>query len=110
MSTTTRTGRVVKVVDGNTVDVLDADKNQHKIRLSGIGAPARRQSVGKTSNDHLADLIAGEDETVDREKRDRWKRIIGKVIHEDQDVNLTMVRAVRAMFGGIGSMRRSSLR
>jgi endonuclease YncB( thermonuclease family) len=35
------TGRVVKVVDGDTVYVLDAAKTQHKIRLGGIDGPER---------------------------------------------------------------------
>ena len=30
---------------------------------------------------------------MDWEKRDRWKRIVGKIIHDNQDVNLAMVRA-----------------
>ncbi len=34
----TVTGRVVGVVDGDTITVLAADKVQHKIRLSGIDA------------------------------------------------------------------------
>jgi len=35
----TITGRVVGVADGDTITVLDADKVQHKIRLSGIDGP-----------------------------------------------------------------------
>jgi endonuclease YncB( thermonuclease family) len=34
-------GRVVRVVDGDTVYVLDAAKTQHKIPLAGIDAPLR---------------------------------------------------------------------
>ena len=30
---------MVRVVDGDTVYVLDADKTQHKIRLAGLDAP-----------------------------------------------------------------------
>ena len=33
------TGNVVGVADGDTITVLDADKVQHKIRLTGIDAP-----------------------------------------------------------------------
>ncbi len=38
----TLSGRVVKVVDGNTVHVLDNAKERHKIRLQGIDAPERK--------------------------------------------------------------------
>lgn len=37
------TGRVVSVTDGDTIKVLDADKVQHKIRLTGIDAPEKAQ-------------------------------------------------------------------
>jgi endonuclease YncB( thermonuclease family) len=32
-------GKVVAVTDGETIKVLDANKTQHKVRLSGIDAP-----------------------------------------------------------------------
>ena len=35
----TLTGKVGRVVDGDTLYVLDANYKQHKIRLAGIGAP-----------------------------------------------------------------------
>ncbi len=39
------TGKVVKVVDGDTLYVLDADYQQHKIHLAGIDAPERTHSL-----------------------------------------------------------------
>ncbi len=33
----TLTGKVVKITDGDTLYVLDANSQQHKIRLAGIG-------------------------------------------------------------------------
>ena len=35
----TLTGRIVSVADGDTVTLLDANLQQHKLRLSGIDAP-----------------------------------------------------------------------
>ena len=32
-------GRVVKIADGDTLTILDADNVQHRIRLFGIDAP-----------------------------------------------------------------------
>jgi endonuclease YncB( thermonuclease family) len=37
----TLTGTVVSVADGDTITVLDANHEQHKIRLSGIDAPEK---------------------------------------------------------------------
>ena len=35
----TLSGRVVGIADGDTITVLDANRQQHKIRLAGIDAP-----------------------------------------------------------------------
>ena len=40
------TGKVVKIRDGDTLYVLDANHKQHKIRLAGIDAPERKQAYG----------------------------------------------------------------
>jgi len=53
----TITGLVVGVADGDTVTVLDASKTQHKIRLSGIDAPEKKQAFGMRSKQSLSDLV-----------------------------------------------------
>ena len=40
------TGKVVKITDGDTLYVLDANYKEHKIRLAGIDAPERKQAYG----------------------------------------------------------------
>ena len=87
------TGKVVKVVDGDTVYVLDANYQQHKIRLAGIDAPERKQAYGLASRKHLASLVAGQQVTVEYRKRDRYGRIVGKVLHNGIDACLEQVKA-----------------
>ncbi len=53
------TGKVVKITDGDTLYVLDANYQQHKIRLAGIDAPERKQAYGLASREHLASIVAG---------------------------------------------------
>ncbi len=36
------TGKVVKITDGDTLTILDANYKEHKIRLAGIDAPERK--------------------------------------------------------------------
>ncbi len=55
----TLTGKVGRVVDGDTLYVLDANYQQHKIRLAGIDAPERKQAYGLASRKHLALIVAG---------------------------------------------------
>lgn len=89
----TLSGRVVRVSDGDTIVVLDTSNIQHKIRLQGIDAPERGQAFGTKSKDHLASLIEGGTITVDYNKRDRYQRIVGKVLLDDADMNLEQVKA-----------------
>ena len=53
------TGKVVKITDGDTLVVLDASRQQHKIRLAGIDAPETNQPFGKRSKEALSALVAG---------------------------------------------------
>jgi endonuclease YncB( thermonuclease family) len=89
----TLTGRVVRVTDGDTIVILDADKVQHKIRLTGIDAPERGQAFGTKSKEHLSDLVAGKSVVVDYSKYDRYQRILGKVLVNGEDVNLEQIEA-----------------
>ena len=89
----TLTGKVVRVIDGDTIVVLDADKVQHKIRLQGIDAPERHQAFGMKSKAYLSDLVAGKSVVVDYSKYDRYGRVLGKVIVNGKDVNLEQIEA-----------------
>jgi endonuclease YncB( thermonuclease family) len=53
----TLTGRVVGVADGDTITVLDANRQQHKIRLQGIDAPERAQPFGQRSKESLSTMV-----------------------------------------------------
>ncbi len=67
-------GRVVGVTDGDTITILDAQRQQHKIRLAGIDAPEKGQPYGQRSKQHLADLAFGKDAKAECYKRDRYGR------------------------------------
>ena len=84
--------KVVKVTDGDTVNVLDQTKTLHKIRLQGIDAPERKQAFGRKSTQNLASYVAGEYIEVEYEKRDRYGRIVGKLIRDGLDINLLQIK------------------
>lgn len=87
------TGRIVSIADGDTVTLLDADKRQHKIRLSGIDAPERKQAFGTRSRQHLGELVFGKQVTADCSKTDRYKRAICKLEVNGLDANLAQIEA-----------------
>jgi endonuclease YncB( thermonuclease family) len=89
----TYTGRVVRISDGDTVVVLDESRVQHKVRLSGIDAPEKKQPFGNSSKQNLASLVFGRTVTVETSKLDRYGREIGKIVIGTTDANLAQIRA-----------------
>ena len=75
----TLTGTVVSVTDGDTITVLDAHHEQHKIRVAGIDAPEKSQPFGQRSKESLSAMVFGKEVDVHWHKQDRYGRIIGKV-------------------------------
>ncbi len=87
------TGRVVGVIDGDTIDVLTAERQQVRVRLSGIDAPERGQPFNKVAKTRLSALVFGKEVVVDWHKRDRYGRLIGKVLVNGVDADLEMVKS-----------------
>jgi len=85
-------GRVVAIADGDTLTVLDASNQQHKIRLAGIDAPEKKQPFGERSRQSLAALVFGKTVSVEWRKKHR-ERLIGKVMVNGVDANLEQINA-----------------
>ena len=85
-------GKVVKVVDGDTLHVYSNKKN-YKIRLSGIDAPERGQAYGKRAKEHLEFLVAGKQVIAIVESKDRYGRYVASVKVQSKDVCAEMLTA-----------------
>ena len=72
-------GRVIHIADGDTITVLDSDKEQHRIRIAGIDAPEKGQPFANASRKRLGELVAGKEVRIEFEKYDHYGRIVGKV-------------------------------
>lgn len=86
------TGRVVGVHDGDTITVLDARNQQHRIRFAQIDAPESRQDFGQASKQALSDLVFGETVRVEVETTDRYGRTVGTVWVGSVNTNLEQVK------------------
>lgn len=84
-------GRVVGVLDGDTIDVLTVEKRVLRVRLSGIDAPERRQPFAAASKRAMSGLVFNNEVVVQGTKHDRYGRFVGKVLASGRDVNLAMV-------------------
>ncbi|QKS28173.1 MAG: hypothetical protein HT579_04000 [Candidatus Accumulibacter similis] len=63
-SAETLTGTVVGVADGDTITVLDPNREQHKIRVAGFDAPEKAQSFGQRSKESLWAMVFGREVDV----------------------------------------------
>ena len=83
----------MRILDGDTVEVLDARKQTYRIRLSAVDAPESKQPFGAKAKRALSALVAGETVSVEWRKIDRYDRRVGVLILDGADVNLALVRA-----------------
>lgn len=72
-------GKVTRVLDGDTIEVLQ-DKKPVRIRLANIDAPEKNQPFGRWSARELKNLIAGQPVKVTYAQTDRYGRILGRVV------------------------------
>ena len=84
-------GTVVGVSDGDTITVLDKLSKDHKVRLMGIDAPEKSQAFGNEAKQTLSNYIYTKEVSVEYKKLDKYKRIVGKVTLDGQDICLQMI-------------------
>lgn len=84
-------GDVVRILDGDTVEVLDADKQTHRVRLANIDAPERRQAFGEVSRQALATLAYRQQVEVLDQGGDPYGRRIGVLTLNGRNLNAAMV-------------------
>jgi len=85
-------GRVLQVAEGDTLTILDADKQQHRIRLADIDAPEKTQRFGTRSRRSLAELCAGKVAEVEDRGLDRYGSTLGWVMCAGINANGEQVR------------------
>lgn len=87
-------GKVIKIVDGDTYDVLTSNFKTIRIRMNGIDAPEKKQAFGEKSKDYLGSLCFGKTIKIVPISYDRNKRLIADSF-TDRDLNLSraMLRA-----------------
>jgi endonuclease YncB( thermonuclease family) len=101
----TITGKVVGIVDGDTLDVLDESKQKIRIRLVGIDSPESHQDYGSRAKQSLSDLVFGKTITVTCSKNDRYGRPLSKVLLDGKDINLEQINRGMAWHGSLGNIQ-----
>jgi endonuclease YncB( thermonuclease family) len=86
-------GKVVEVIDGDSVTIIDADSKLRRVRLSGIDAPEKGQQFSQRSRRHLMELTYGKLVSAACPKVDRYRREVCTVWVDGQDVSLALLNA-----------------
>ncbi|MGZ8539905.1 MAG: thermonuclease family protein [Chitinophagaceae bacterium] len=87
-----QTGIVIKIIDGDTFDLLTKSKHTMRVRMNGIDCPERRQDFYKVSKDALAEYIYKKEVRVVTTGHDRNKRTIALVYCNEENINLAMIQ------------------
>jgi len=90
-SADTLNGVVTGITDGDTLTLLDEQKQQHKIRFAGIDAPEKVQPFGSKSQANLGLLAFQKQVTAECPKRDRYGRELCKVFVDGKDIGLQQI-------------------
>jgi endonuclease YncB( thermonuclease family) len=100
-------GKVIKVADGDTITIMDDKGDKHRIRLGGIDAPEKDQPYGNESTQSLLELTSGKTVVIKYEKRDRYRRIIGKVLVDPPgEVFCMALDCVKKIDAGLEQVKR----
>lgn len=81
----------VRVIDGDTVEVIPPNQKSERVRLLGIDAPESDQSYGSASKVALQRCVANKKVTIQWAERDQYGRIIGKIWADNVDCNLNQL-------------------
>jgi endonuclease YncB( thermonuclease family) len=92
------TVRVTRVIDGDTLTVVDQRGREFRVRLTGIDAPELGQPYSQVSRSHLSRLVGAQPVRVTWEKTDRYDRLLAFVSRDGLNLNLAQVEAGMAWF------------
>jgi endonuclease YncB( thermonuclease family) len=85
------TGQVVRVLDGDTLEVLH-NRHPERIRLSGIDCPEKGQAYGNRAKQAASELALGGEVTLQTYGKDKYGRTLADVLLLDgTNVNHTLV-------------------
>ena len=92
--TSTLTGKVISIQDGDTITILTEDNQSIKIRLEGIDCPERNQDFGTRARQFTSDLAYFKHVKIVKSGIDRFGRTLGFVILPDgKNLNHELLRA-----------------
>jgi endonuclease YncB( thermonuclease family) len=78
-------GRVIRVIDGDTILLQGIDNQRQSVRIGWIDAPEPAQPYGREARESLAQLVSGGDVRAECPKLDHRKSVVCKVLAHPAD-------------------------
>lgn len=85
-------GKVVAVLDGDTLEVLDSGRAV-RVRLYGVDCPEKSQAFGQKAKQFASGLVFGRAVAVEVHDTDRYGRAVGEVFLGEKSLNRELVSA-----------------
>lgn len=82
--------RVVGVIDGDTVEVLRGQETI-RVRLEGIDAPEPGEPYSTKAKERTGALVFGKQVTIVPKERDRYGRLVARVLVGETDASVDLV-------------------
>ena len=97
-STDEFSGRVIDVLDGDSLIVRGPQRREHEVRLFGIDAPERHQPFADEARRYLETLVLNEPVRVNVVDVDKYDRTVARLylVTDDTDVNASMIETGHA--------------
>lgn len=86
------TAKSVRVIDGDTLEIIPTEGPSERIRLLGIDAPESNQAHGTYSTQILQQCVNQGQVIVEWFEQDRYQRLLGKVRVNGLDCNLNQIQ------------------
>ena len=87
-------GKIIKIIDGDTYDILLNGKETVRVRMEGIDAPERGMPFYRVSKNYLAELCSEKYVTLKITGKDSYKRLLAFSYLEDgRELSHKMIEA-----------------
>jgi endonuclease YncB( thermonuclease family) len=85
-------GKVIGIVDGDTIIVLNENNEQIKIRLEGIDCPESNQDFGNRAKQEVSGLCFKKNVHVIQSGTDRYGRMLANIYLNDLCINKELLK------------------
>lgn len=89
----TMEAKVKRVIDGDSILVVDGNDMEFEAQLEGIDAPEMKQEFGKESLEALTKMLKDQKVKLTWKSKDAYDRLLAQVYVEDKHINVEMLRS-----------------